>query len=114
MKILEQRFMIRNSKGEYSTGGYQPTPFKKIGKVWKSIGAVRNHLNLVLDHGGIPDDWEIVTILLVDIDSKVSAKELQKARYEDRKARVDKESIAREKKYLEEQLVKIQERLKSL
>ena len=36
--------------GLYSTGGVSPS-FSKTGKVWKNIGHLRNHINVLDPHG---------------------------------------------------------------
>jgi hypothetical protein len=52
-------YKIRNSKGLFSTGGADPD-FTKKGKVWRGIGALKNHLNLMRDTSKY-DYCEVVT-----------------------------------------------------
>lgn len=60
-------YKIRHSEtGEFSTGGLY-NKWTKNGKVWNSIGALRNHLALWQDMGygkpkrPIPATWQLVT-----------------------------------------------------
>jgi hypothetical protein len=110
------RYMIRNGEGLYSKGGYSPTYFVKpeSGKVWATIGALKNHLNLIMEQGGgIPDDWMVERVHLQCIP-ECNAKVLYEEHYLNRKRREAVDDKRRRKEYLIEQKQKIDEELKQL
>ncbi len=109
------RYMIKNKEGLYSKGGYSPTVFveQKIGKIWNSIGALKNHLNLVMEHGGIPHDWEVVGVDIV-LTPYGKAKQLYEEQYLLRKEKEKVDDSKRRKEYLIEQKQKIEEELNQL
>lgn len=51
----------KKSDGLFSTGGSRPR-FTKKGKVWASIGHIRNHLNLPLGYSDIPAWTQYVNV----------------------------------------------------
>lgn len=115
MKLL--RYMIRNGEGQYSLGGYGPVKFTDMNraKIWRTIGAVSNHLNLVMEHEkAIPDDWVIVPIVISEDEATWSAKSYYEHRYLERKEKERVESEQRRKERLLEQKKQIDEELKNL
>jgi hypothetical protein len=54
-------YKIRNKQGKYSTGGSYPR-FTKAGKVWTSLGALKQHLDLVTTPR-VYKDCELVELL---------------------------------------------------
>ena len=40
-------YKIQNAEGLFSTGGYYPS-FDEEGKMWKSIGALKAHITMVM------------------------------------------------------------------
>jgi hypothetical protein len=106
-------YMIRNKGGLFSTGGCNPS-FTDTGKVWKKIGPVKSHLNLVLEREReIPEEWEIVSFNTVEVGSQ-SAKELSEEHFKERKR---KEKIYNEnhhRNYLKREISRMQEELENL
>lgn len=70
MKRTKNVFAILDTKtGLFSTGGYEPQ-WTKQGKVWNSIGSLKNHLQLYArglcgKRRDIPASWEVVTFEVV-------------------------------------------------
>jgi len=72
-------YKIRDTKtGMFSKGGSWPCQWSKKGKTWNSIGALRNHLRLIIDDGRypsmnrpIPETWEVVEINVVSVPGNV-------------------------------------------
>lgn len=62
---MTRYFKVVNKEGLFSTGGMEPR-FNKRGKVWTSIGALKNHLNQFRDshywtpHNSEIRDWKVV------------------------------------------------------
>lgn len=78
-------YMIRHSvTGLYSKGGTDGDKWHKTGKVWTSIGALKNHLRLYQTGGRymnrpIPPEWEVVFIdwaYITDSERTVNAASL--------------------------------------
>jgi hypothetical protein len=76
------KYMIRNKEGMYSRGGSEPIFTNlKFGKVWNSLGSLKNHLNCFLGHNKpIPDDWLVIELEVVEKEL-ISAKELYEKHY---------------------------------
>lgn len=71
-------YKIRNKKtGLFSKGGhaYGDLNFDETGKIWKTIGHVKNHLNMYDNRR--TTDWEVVTFSLVETE-KCDIKDLLK------------------------------------
>lgn len=62
----------RQTDGLYSTGGIAPT-FSEKGKVWNTLGALKNHLNLLNKSGAsCYQDCEIVPIEVTYRETKAT------------------------------------------
>lgn len=70
-------YMIHHKRlGLYKTGG-TPSNWTRKGKVWNSIGALKNHLNLHKDNDGkFPDyliedmkEWEVIAIAVTQTET---------------------------------------------
>lgn len=101
----------------WSQGGYSPTKFTnktKFAKLWKNIGQVKNHLNLVMEHEKkIDSAWRIVPINgIAEIENSISASGLYEQDWNDRKKWEGKENIERKKRYLLERKEEIERELK--
>lgn len=54
-------YKIQNKvTGEFSKGGEVPK-FGKVGKVWKHLGHLKNHLRQFKE---IPEEWEVLVYLI--------------------------------------------------
>ena len=80
-KKTDQYYRIRNSKTSlFSKGGADAFhsssgQWTKTGKVWKGLGPLKNHLNVVIEsHKGIPDDWEVVEYQMVEVKAESAIK----------------------------------------
>jgi hypothetical protein len=65
-------YKIRNKvTGEYSKGGGHPY-FNKRGKIWKGIGPLKNHINLVKEYRllSLYKDCEIVIFEVTETEVK--------------------------------------------
>lgn len=110
--------MIRNGQGGYSLGGMWPKGWgtSKKGKIWSTMGALKNHLNLIMDHHKtIPDDWEVVVLKVSFEQSEItSAKKLYEYEYNKRKTTNEEEYQKRRKVYLLEEKARIEKELQKL
>jgi len=73
-------YMIRNKYGDFSKGGNNPdfVPFTK-GKVWKTLGQVKNHLSMFRTFDGrnqVPEDWEVVEVVLTPTEASENARQM--------------------------------------
>lgn len=69
----------RKSDGLFSCGGTQPK-FTKFGKIWRSMGQLKNHLSLVgcykIPLSKVYDDCELVTLELHEVETIVSLSDI--------------------------------------
>lgn len=106
-------YRVRSKKtGLYSKGGTWPS-FTKAGKIWKNIGHLRNHFNVLDAHGRKIYKDHDVEIIEVEIKEEVvcstsfdeflqEAADREQDRKDKRKQRMDDWLIAqRKKQYLE-------------
>ena len=101
----------RKTDNLYSAGGRWPH-FTKKGKIWRGMGPLRNHLNIV-DKKGSYDDCEVIVLRVVEIEEGCMAlDELmqdQKKKRAERLADLEARMKAWEKKRAEATLVRIAE-----
>lgn len=80
-------YKIVRADGLFSKGGVDAlthnSKWGKNGKVWNSLGAVKNHLRLVEEAAvrrkcPIPDDWMVVVYSVVPSNHLIKAKGLLK------------------------------------
>ena len=67
---MAKSYKIQHPDGRYSKGGSGPY-WTKSGKVWASIGALKNHVNLVTDDWakykkGRPHPYEECTVVVLE------------------------------------------------
>ena len=108
--------MIRNSKCLYSLGGYDPTKFteQKKAKMWRTMGALKNHLNLVMEHKGeIPLEWIIVEIEFT-ATKELWARGVYEKQFVARKKEQEVQSKQRHKEYLLQEKARIEKELQTL
>lgn len=69
----------RKSDGLFSNGGSNPK-FTKYGKIWRSMGQLKNHLGLVgcykIPISKVYNDCQLVTLELHEVETVVSLPEL--------------------------------------
>jgi hypothetical protein len=61
---MKKLYKIRREDELFSMGGLDPS-FRKTGKVWKSIGNLKNHINLVLEYN--PDAYDYCEVVEYEI-----------------------------------------------
>lgn len=112
-----KKYMIKNSKNLYSRGGYFPVFFGNManGKIWNGIGAIKNHLNLIMssNNNQIPEDWVIVEVNLIE-GQHTNAKELHQESYIQKRRKNEIDWKERQRIYLLEEKDRIEKQLKNL
>lgn len=74
-------YVIQNGEGLYSSGGSSPK-FTELGKIWRTIGQLKNHLAMFKTYDGanhVPKDWKVIEIQLLPSKSIQNAHELAQA-----------------------------------
>jgi hypothetical protein len=100
-------YKIKNSKGFYSEGGINNI-WSCNGKVWKTLGHVKLHLNAIMDDWNyIPDDWQVVECIITENESQ-SCKSLYEQQYKDRKSKEDKKSRIYKLKHINDELTRLE------
>jgi hypothetical protein len=101
-------FKIRKkSTGEFSTGGMTPSFVKDKGKVWKTMGHVSSHLNLVNRRQILTSyaDCEIVEFEMIEVSSRdlndFLAEKIENQRQKEQEAKNRREEYEKEQRYQE-------------
>lgn len=72
---MKSVYKIRDKyTGLFSKGGAYPR-FGKIGKLWTSRGALKNHLSLAVNAYKESNRFEIVEYLFAEVEEKISISE---------------------------------------
>jgi hypothetical protein len=110
-------YKIKNGQGLYSMGGCWRSGWNKEGKIWRTLGHVKLHLNSFLDaHKEVPEDWKVITCELIETNEEFSCRDLYESIYYKRKLDADKRykrlQITSIEKKIEE-LIQIKESLEN-
>lgn len=96
----------------WSGGGMDPKWHERGGKVWSTLGALRNHLNQFTGAYGRQfapddiDDWEVVTFELKELQAQPVA-ELLKESADKKAAKAAKETARREEALRQRELAEL-------
>lgn len=110
--------ILNTETGLYSSGGSTPS-FKKTGKTWTTIGALKNHLALVEDYrtyysnkdGGISKYYEGCVIVEYEpvVSDVLSITDMIEERNRKREKKRREQEIAREKRIKEQEHQRLRE-----
>ena len=107
-------YKIKSTKtGLFSKGGSTPS-FSKTGKVWTNIGHVRNHINVLDNHGHRiyrEQEVELVTYEIAESIVDVTTLDELLVQQANNQAQRDAERKSRADKWLKEQRLKMYQEL---